>query len=497
MTIVKSRCIRSSALIIVLVFGCRAQIDWRDHASFRTSRSDLSLAHVGPQEAVENAISRNLHYASIALDTVFFRNLPGLSGATVALGVEIYGPRPDGRPIKTVLDVQTASSGEAFLSFDNVALIEPFLYTGRNITISLHFKALAKNTAQHVRGRLAGAGDLVKKLNPSAAGALDLAGSLFDSVIGAFFGAGQEYKYTLTLYPADSVYRDKAEMLFTATRHVLISVPPPGAPPEYHGLIPSRIMPLLKLRGNRLVYKSSGEEYRSTPYIILNVTRFKRYPKEDTELRQVARRVDSAIEQGNYRYARENLPNLAIAINNDPVITQQEKDLERSWLEIRSARIAAREAESREKFESAIQERVKQVRYLVGVKKYFRQILEPFELKRIDYEVRTVARKAQDLGTEKNVPVPPTLAPLVEENRALDKRIAADEAEQRKALAAAASQKPKGRFAEIDPEGYFTYKPVYKRWWLWTTLLGVAGAAVGATYLLNPKETPEPKAVFP
>jgi hypothetical protein len=477
--------------------ACRAQVDWRDHASFRASRTDLALAHVGPEELVENVISRNLHYASIALDTVFFRNLPGLFGATVAFGVEIYGVRPDGKPIKTVLDVQTASTDDAFLAFDNVAVVEPFLYTGRNITITIHFKAVAKKAEAHVRGRLAGAGDAIKKLNPTAFEALEIAGSLFDSVIGAFFGTEQEFKYTFTLYPADSVYRDKAEMLFTAARHILLSVPPPTAPTEFHGFIPTKVMPLLKLRGNRLVYKSSAEEYRATPYIILNITRYKRYPKEDTELRQVARRVDAAIEQGNFRYARENLPNLAVAINNDRVITQQEKDLERSWLEIRQSDIEAREAEAAGEFAKAVKGRVQQVRFLVGLKKYFRPILEPFELKKIAYDIRTQARKAQDTAQDKGVALPPILEKMLEEDRGTDKLIADEEAAQRKALAAAATQAPKPRFADVDAEAYFTYKPLYKRWWFWATIVGVAGAAVGARYLLEPKETPEPKGVLP
>jgi hypothetical protein len=463
----------------------------------RAAGADLSLAHVAPKELLENVVSRNLHYVSISLDTVFFRNLPGLFGASVAFGVEIYGARADGRPIRTVLDVQTASSDQGFLRFDNVAVVEPFLYTGRNITMTLHFKAVAKQAAQHVRGRLAGAGDVIRKLNPSATGPLELAASIFDSVVGAFFGAEKEYRYTFTLYPADSVYRDKPDLLFTAARHILIAVPPPGAPTEFHGLIPPRIMPLLKLRGNRLVYKATGEEYRSTPYIVLNVTRYKRYPKEDTELRQVAKRMDTAIEQGNLRYARENLRNLAVAIGDDPVITQQEKDLERSWLEIRSSQIRAHEAEARGDPASTIAERVRQVRYLVGMKKYFRQILEPFELKQIEYQVRTITRKAKETASEKGVVVPAELAKLIDDDRAADRRIAEEEAARASALAQAAAVKPKRPFTEIDPQGYFTYKPVYKRWWFWTALLGVAGTTAGAVYLFKPKETPEAKVVTP
>ena len=485
------------AALCATLAACRAQVDWRDHASFRATRGDLSLSHVAPEELVEGVISRNLHYVSIALDTVFFRNLPGLFGASVALGVEILGARADGKPLKTVLDVQVATPDSGFLSFDNVAMVEPFLYTGRNISITLHFKAIAKSATSHIKGRLAGAGDLIKKLDPNSTSALELAGSLFDSVVGAFFGDQQEFKYSFTLYPADSVYRDKPELLFTAARHILLSVPPPTAPTEFHGLLPSKLMPMLKLRGNRLVFKSSAEEYRQTPYIILNVTRYKRYPKEDTPLRQAAKVVDGALAQGNLKYARDNMPNLALAISNDAVITQLEKDLERSWFEIREAKLAEQDAAEKQAFDEVLKQKLRQVRYLVGMKQYFRKILEPFELKQIDYELHSGLRKAQELATEKRLAPPEDAAKLVAADRDADRRIVVEKAQAAQALAAAAAKKPPPQFTQFEQDGYFTYKPLYQRWWFWATVLGVAGGTVGLTYMLMPRETAEPKVVLP
>jgi hypothetical protein len=207
--------------------------------------------------------------------------------------------------------------------------------------------------------------------------------------------------------------------------------------------------------------------------------------------------VDTAIEQGNLKYARENLPNLASAIQNDPVITQQEKDLERSWMEIRTAKIQGLDAEQKGDWPGVVRERVRQVRYLVGMKKYFRQILEPFELKQIEYEVKSVARKAQEAATEKSVPLPEDLAKILEDDKGTDRMMAEESEARQKELEKAMALKPKMQFTQIDPEGYFTYKPVYKRWWFWAAIVGVAGAAVGMTYLLSPRESPEPKVVLP
>jgi hypothetical protein len=61
-------------------------LDWRNYASFRTTGAgkDVAVAQIDPSEQVTAGVSRNLHYVSIALDSVFFRDLPGLAGRTVA-----------------------------------------------------------------------------------------------------------------------------------------------------------------------------------------------------------------------------------------------------------------------------------------------------------------------------------------------------------------------------------------------------------------------------
>ena len=254
-----------------------------------------------------------------------------------------------------------------------MTVIQPFLYTGQNITITLYFQAVAEEESNNISGRIQGAAGLLKKLNPMAETAVSTAKSLFTSILGAFRKKEMQWKYSFTLYPADSVYRDKPELLFLAGRHILIAVPPSDAPEALRKKVNLReLTSKLKLRGNRLVWKESDEEYSETPYIILNVTRYKRYPNDDTELRKIVKQVESLFETGAYDRALEQLKNVGAAINEDKVITQNEKNLERSLMDFRKAKIEA--AMAKAKGDNA--EYIKQAEYQM---KLIKNVLSEFQ----------------------------------------------------------------------------------------------------------------------
>jgi hypothetical protein len=461
--------------LLGLLSSCSLGIDWKNHASYRCVGKDLTLAHIDPDEVIQGAVSANLHYLTLALDTVFVRNLPGLTGRSVALGLEIHGILPKGRAIQTVLDLKEGVGEHSFLSFDNVALIEPFLYTGQNLTITLHFRAIPDKAAADLRGRIAGAGDLVKKINPSQFSALEAGVDLFKSTIGAFLEREHSWKYQFTLYPADSVYRDKPELLLTAARHILLLMPPARAPSELRALKPERVMKFLRMRGNRLVWRHNDQEYTETPYIVLNITRYRRYPSPDTELRKVAAEVDKLIEHGSLDAARSLLPHLAIAINNDRIITAQEKNLERSWKDLREARIAMLMAEKAGDRQEELRQIEKQIRSLAHVRTHFSRMLYPFELKDLDYRVSQLALRAENLGRDTGLALDPIRA-LAASYRQAAERLR--EPPPRATPTAAASPD----LAREPPPPLPTWKRFYERWWFWTLVGAVAAGAGGATY---------------
>src|SRR5438105_1853011 len=115
------RKISAAALVATcaLSAGCFGDINWASHLSFRSYGRGLHLSHVDPEELTVGQISRNMHYVSIALDSVFFRDLPGLFQRDVVFGFEIRGAGDTA--IRTILEFTEAAGAHACLSRDNAA----------------------------------------------------------------------------------------------------------------------------------------------------------------------------------------------------------------------------------------------------------------------------------------------------------------------------------------------------------------------------------------
>jgi hypothetical protein len=267
------------------------------------------------------------------------------------------------------------------------------------MTVTLYFQAVAEEESMNIAGRIQGAAGLLKKLNPMVDTAVNTAKSLFTSIIGAFRKKEMQWKYSFTLYPADSVYRDKPELLFLAGRHILIATPPTSAPEALRKKVNVRVLTKeLGLRGNRLIWKSSDEEYTETPYIILNITRYKRYPAEETELRKLIKQVESLYETGAHERALEQLRNVGAAITEDKIITQNEKNLERSLMDLRRAKIEAAVAKGKGDNAEFLKKCQEQVKYLDAIKKEFAEILEPAEIKDFDFQKTRLDRIIKEAG---------------------------------------------------------------------------------------------------
>jgi len=473
--------------------GCFGEISWSNHISFRSYGRGLHLSHIDPEEQLVGRISRKMHYVSIALDSVFFRDLPGLFQRDVVFAFEIRGAGP--KAIKTVLEVTEAAGEHAFLSVDNAAVLQPFLYEGRNMEIVLHFKSTSKDNVGNIKGRMAGAGDALKKLNPMAGPAIAMASGIFEGVIGAFVKNEQSWKYQFTLYPGDSTYRDKPELLFTAGRHILLSMPPANAPKQYRFLKPSNLIKYLGMRGNRLIWNYNEEEFTELPYIILNITRYKRYPQDDTPLRKMVNEVVKAYEQGNLDMARANLKNVRGLIFEDKVITQREKNLEQLWTEFREAQIETGQAEKDGNKEKQLDGYLLQLKFLGDIMQGFPEILEPFEIKDIDFKISRLVssyeRLAQVVGKD--------IAELnkrVDAMRAsIDKAKKAARAEELAKLKLAQkydtakmskTAPPADIMAAIVALKTAIMRP-WRKWWFWTAVGAVlAGGGVSYFTVLKP-----------
>ena len=469
--------------------SCFGEISWSNHISFRSYGKGLHLSHIDPDETIVGRISRKMHYVSIALDSVFFRDLPGLFQRDVVFGFEIRGAGP--KAIKTILEVTEAAGEHAFLSVDNAAVLQPFLYEGRNMEIVLWFKSTAKDSVGAIKGQMAGAGDMLKKLNPLASVGIELAGNIFSSVMGAVVKQEQSWKYQFTLYPVDSTYKDKPELLFTAGRHILLSMPPANAPKPYRFLKPANLIKYLGMRGNRLIWNHNEEEFNELPYIILNITRYKRYPAEDTPLKKMVSEVIRAYENGNLDMARGNLKNVRGLIFEDKVITQREKNLEQLWTEFREAQIDTAQAEKDQNKDKQLEGYIGQLKFLHDILAGFPEILEPFEIKNIDFLISRLVASYERLAQIAGKPTE-EMTKLVEARRAAveaAKKRARDEEIAKQKLAVKydtrkmSKDKPPREIMDAIVALRTAITRPFRTWWFWT-LVGAPLAAGAASYFL-------------
>lgn len=482
---------------IIFTAACSTHIDWRNHISFRSYGKGIRLSHVKAKEATQGAIKANLHYMSIGIDAVFFRDLAGMYGKNVVLAFEIEGLLPKGQVIKTVLDIARAEGTNGFLSFDNLPVIKPFLYTGKNVNLTLHFMGVTDQHKSNIEGRIQAAGDLTKGgIDPTNYHSLYAGLNLFTQVV-AGSSSSRSWKYSTTLYPSESIYRDKPEMLLTAARHIFLCIAPPNAPPEFRLLQPRHLIRMLKMRGNRLIWKRNGNEYTHTPYVVLNIRRYKRYPNPEIEVRKIEKMIDNLIANKNYRLALAMLSRLGEAINDDTVITENEKNLARAWRDFREARIKrerlkpiaeqAREQKLeviwKDSLKKALRQVNNQVVYLGLIRSQFSKILYAYEASKINFLAKRLSLDGEKLARDIGGPIDKVRQVFVEYvKRARKGKIEVvyrdkdyDEENLKKI--------PLPDEAMLKKRS----KPFWKKWWFWTLIgLGAAGAGVGGYFALRP-----------
>jgi hypothetical protein len=458
-------------LLASLLAGCGATVDWRYYAPFRVIGQERAISPVDPAEVHYAGVATNLHYVSLTVDSVFYRNIPGTAGREVALGIDVVGAVPS-RDLKVVSEPAAARGPQGLLFFERPLAIDPFLYRGVPLRITFTFRDVGPDESKNLRGRLSSLGLLggARKLIPGADEKLNLFATQFESFLGKAH-KDKLFTYGFSLYPS-TMEGVRLDMVVTGGRHVFIAIPGSDAPKFIQKVKPADLIYKLRLAGRRLEWRHDGREYTESPYIILSVIRYKRYPSEDIPLRKAVKDVDRMIEQGNWDMARSNLPNIGAALLDEKSITQMEKNLEQAWKDVRAARIDAGVATKQGDKEGQLEAMLRQVKLLGYIGKDFQQILEPFEVKDIQFQVRRLTRLVTDLASELSKPSE-AIAAITKEAEGSIKP---------------PPEPPTNPILTLKPPEVVTVtvtkpEPFYKKWWFYT-LVGVAAAGVlsGGTY---------------
>src|SRR5438552_8879431 len=113
-------------LLVATTAACGSTVEWRYYAPFRVIGQERAVSPVDPAEVHYAGVASKLHYVSITVDSVFYRNLPGTMGKEVAIGIDLGGALP--APVKTVSEPSSAQGQEGLLFFERPFAIDPFIY---------------------------------------------------------------------------------------------------------------------------------------------------------------------------------------------------------------------------------------------------------------------------------------------------------------------------------------------------------------------------------
>lgn len=242
-----------------------------------------------------------------------------------------------------------------------------------------------------------GAGRALRRLNPTQDREVHLGAMLHTSVLGGL-GNPERWRYSFTLYPANSAYRDRPDLLVLEGRAVFIFKLPPGSTRKTR--LPNtagELAPQLAVRDGALIWKATQAPYTETPYLVMDFSRYARWSNEETDLRKTLSRVDDLLE-ANPEQALAQLAIVPGLIVNDTHITQNEKNLERALLDIRQARAEAALAAKRGDKAAELKQRQRLAKLLTDVAKEFAPMLEPAEVRNMEFLRDRAQRRAQELG---------------------------------------------------------------------------------------------------
>jgi hypothetical protein len=356
--------------------GCASEIRWAAHLSVRSYGAGIQLSEVDPQESTVGRIQRNMH-VSFSLDSLFFRELPELYPDEVAVGLEIEGVRE--KPVRTVLGISGWLGKYVLRPVEGAAALLPYLYQGQPVTFTLALFPIPKERAAEIRARLARAGEGLRGLNPLVESSLAPASAAFDEVAAAARGSGRVFKYSFRLEPHDATPPPPPASRLTAGRHILLFIPPAGVSRAHRALEPAAILPFLALRGQRLHWKHDGRELLELPYLVLSITRYKRYPLAGTAFGAAVAELDQALVEGKLDEALERLGRAGKILAEDRALTEREKELETHWLQVRRARVHAAQAAKDGRKDEGVAALQRQASLLGRIALDFTELLEPAE----------------------------------------------------------------------------------------------------------------------
>jgi hypothetical protein len=259
---------------------------------------------------------------------VFFRNVPGLRpGDQVAVGLRVTGVLPEGESLAGLAGPVRVGPGGGFWIAEFPTL-EGFVERGP-VTLQFRFRRLDEDEALNFSGRLAGAGALLGRPDPRDSSARATLTSLLVSSVEVL-ASGRSWQFSVTV----------PERPDEGT-HLFVAAPPPGAPPASARHVDlRRLTSGLSFRGERLAWKDTGEDYESSPYVVLHWTRHSRHPRgrHPLVLRGI-RDLRASAAGGDLGEALRAAKALLVEVSRETMILEPERAIELQLVEAEEHRV--------------------------------------------------------------------------------------------------------------------------------------------------------------
>lgn len=401
-----------SALALVDAWSTHAHaadpVAWGRAIAFREQSPEGPLVPPSRGERHVHKVSRAVHYVSIELEGAAFLRLPNVeAGREVVVGAEVVGLLPGDRAVHTVAALRATAEKTGLFTLEGLRLFSPVVYSGRILRVTLYARSLSEKEAAAVRGRLAsgGLGNDAPDVHDDAA--LARRREQFDMVVNAA-GTRTPWQWSFELRPADENQGGAPGELLTATRHILLLAPPAGAGNELRASEPSLLAPRLRRRGARLV-DDTGALHASSPYVLLNVLRYHRYPEaKASALTLLRRRIEESLANGTLDSAEADLKTLGRVLLESRHLSVDERALETERGACERARLGRLRATKAGEKAAEREATLEELRAWARLRDRYPELLDEGERRELGHRIARLHETAVKLSTALGMKAPET-----------------------------------------------------------------------------------------